>query len=278
MRKFCAFVLSHGRADNVITIDTLKRQGYTGDIVVVIDDEDDQRGAYEKNFENVEVFCKSDIARTFDEMCINPDRRTVVYARNACFDIAKQLGYTHFVELDDDYQDFQYRQVARGRLITESFRDLDSVFDVMCDWLDECGAMSVAFAQGGDFIGGKNSANFRHRCLRKAMNSFFCRTDRPFKFLGRINEDVNTYTLLGSRGGLFLTVCDAMLVQKQTQKQAGGMSDTYLDDGTYVKSFTTVMAMPSAVRVSMMGKHKRVHHKIMWNNCVPKILSESWKK
>ena len=25
------------------------------------------------------------------------------------------------------------------------------------------------------------------------MNSFFCRTDRPFKFLGSINEDVNAY-------------------------------------------------------------------------------------
>lgn len=110
------------------------------------------------------------------------------------------------------------------------------------------------------------------------MNSFFCRTDKPFKFLGRINEDVNTYTTLGSRGELFLTVTPLDLVQIPTQSNAGGMSDVYLDLGTYVKSFYSIITSPSCVKIDVMGtSHKRIHHKIEWENCCPKIISDRFK-
>ena len=49
------------------------------------------------------------------------------------------------------------------------------------------------------------------------MNSFFCSTKRPFKFLGTINEDVNIYTRLGSIGDLFFTVPNVSLKQTDTQ-------------------------------------------------------------
>jgi hypothetical protein len=114
---------------------------------------------------------------------------------------------------------------------------------------------------------------------RKAMNTFFCCTERPFKFVGRINEDVNTYTNLASRGGLFLTVPNIAIQQKQTQSNAGGMTDIYLDSGTYVKSFYSVIFSPSCVSVRVMGVvNKRLHHQVSWANAVPVILDESHRK
>ena len=111
------------------------------------------------------------------------------------------------------------------------------------------------------------------------MNSFFCDTEKPFQFLVRINEDVNTYTRLVSIGKIFLTAVDAMLTQKQTQQNKGGMSDVYNASGTYLKSFYSVMIMPSAVKIAEMGdKHRRIHHNVSWENCVPKILNQKWKK
>ena len=111
------------------------------------------------------------------------------------------------------------------------------------------------------------------------MNSFICSVDRPFKFAGAMNEDVNTYTTLGSRGELFLTIPLVSLNQLQTQSQAGGITDMYLKYGTYAKSFTTVMMMPSSVKISMMGNvNKRIHHQIKWNNTVPKIVQEDFRK
>lgn len=53
------------------------------------------------------------------------------------------------------------------------------------------------------------------------MNSFFMSTKRRVKFVGRINEDVNTYVGDGSKGDIFLTYPRLRLNQKQTQSNAG---------------------------------------------------------
>ena len=110
------------------------------------------------------------------------------------------------------------------------------------------------------------------------MNSFFCSTDKPFNFVGSINEDVNTYTTLAARGNLFLTIPVIAIVQKDSQTQKQGMADSY-KNGTYIKSYTTVLMQPSSVKVSMMNaKHKRIHHSIKWVNTTPMIIDEKYKK
>jgi hypothetical protein len=278
--EFAVFILTHGRAKNVITAKTLHELGYTGKYYIVIDDEDDQEDEYRRIYGNKVIqFCKKDIAETFDTMDLSNDRRTIVYARNACFQIAKSLGIRYFLELDDDYTDFQYRWISGGRLLIEQAKDLDGLFSAMVEFLKDTKADTVALSQGGDFIGGAGNSRLQQELLRKAMNSFFCDSEKPFKFIGRINEDVNTYTRLGSTGWLALTITKCMLTQKQTQANKGGMSDVYLDSGTYLKSFYTVMVMPSAVKICEMGDtNRRIHHSVSWEHCVPKILNERWKK
>lgn len=280
-KDFVVFIMSHGRADNVVTYKTLKEQGYTGKIVIIIDTDDIQGDEYRRRFgeENVAVFNKDDIAKRFDEI-IRGDRKTIVYARNACFDIAEKMGYRFFLELDDDYDSFSfcYNKDGKALVRTSNTRKLDDVFDVMVDFLKETdGVSSIAFAQGGDFIGG-NRNRTKPKVSRKCMNSFFCDTRRRFWFLGRINEDVNTYTTFGSRGTIFLTTYIFSLNQKQTQANKGGMSDVYNESGTYLKSFFSVIGMPSAVKICDMGKHKRIHHSVRWKNCVPCIIREDFKK
>jgi hypothetical protein len=57
------------------------------------------------------------------------------------------------------------------------------------------------------------------------------------------------------------------------------MTETYTDEGTYLKSFYTVMYAPSRMTISLMGAiNPRLHHKIRWNNAVPMILDEKYKK
>lgn len=149
----------------------------------------------------------------------------------------------------------------------------------MLNFLDDTGALTVALAQGGDFIGGVDNGNFKRKLLRKAMNSFFCRTDRPYKFFGRINEDTTMYVRYGETGHLIFTTMLFMLNQGQTQKNKGGLTEMYLDSGTFVKSFYSVMYSPSCVKVAAMGdKHMRMHHQVKWECCTPKILSYKYKK
>lgn len=276
---FAVFILTHGRPDRIHTLKTLEKQGYTGDWYLVIDNEDKMADEYYKNYgDKVIMFDKKAISLTFDTADLSDDRRAIVYARNACFQIAKELGIKYFVEFDDDYTSFNLRYPKEGKLVARMLDNLDNIFEMMLDFLEDTQALTVCLSQGGDHIGGL-TGRWKKGLIRKVMNSFFCRTDRPFQFLGRVNEDVNTYTYLGSKGELMLTTTDLMLVQLQTQSNQGGMTDLYLDSGTYLKSFYTVMYMPSAVEIREMGTaNRRLHHHVKWNNCVPVILNERYKK
>ena len=263
-------------------MEALRNAGYTGRIVLVIDNEDKTAEQYYEKFgkENVVMFDKLKKSKEFDTIDIGRDRRAIVYARNACFDIAKDLGYKYFLELDDDYTCFRQRFIKdNGQFGSWYLKDFDAVVDCMLEFLETSGALTVAFAQTGDFIGGSGSKVFKDKLARKAMNSFFCKTENKFDFIGRINEDVNTYVNLGSKGHLFFTVSDMSLDQTQTQANSGGMTELYLNAGTYVKSFFTVISNPSSVKLYTVGSsHKRIHHSINWDNAVPKIISSYYKK
>ena len=280
-KNFAVFILSHGRADNMKTVKTLQKQDYTGRWYIIIDNEDDQAEEYYRRFgkDRVIMFDKAEAAKKIDIGDNFPERNVVVIARNMCHEIAESLGLEYFLELDDDYKSFEIRYIQDDKLKVKNVSDLDYIFDDMLDFLDESGAVTVAFAQAGDYIGGAESKLFQKGLIRKAMNSFFCRTDRPFRFFGRINEDVNAYVKLGSEGKLLFTVTDIGLTQAATQQNAGGLTEAYLDLGTYIKSFYSVMYCPSCVKIGIMGNSDyRLHHQIIWRNAVPQILDEKWKK
>lgn len=289
---FCVFILTHKRPDNVRTLKALRQSGYTGKVLLVVDDQDDTAEQYRENFgaENVYVFPKKE---TKTDPGINDGSyRGVVFARNASFDIAKELGYKYFLQLDDDYGGFYIKYdsllnyAGSGIKIRKS---IDGVFGEFINYLEKSNAHTIAMAQTGDYTGGGASlmsgGAIKIASRRKAMNSFFCRTDRAFEFSGLINEDVTAYVTEGRRGKLFLTIMQAFLVQQQTQKQPGGLTELYLDAGTYVKSFYSVMYAPSCVKITVMGNdcaennsRYRIHHHIKQNNAYPKIIREAHRK
>lgn len=246
---FCVFILTHGRPDKVLTYRTLRRAGYTGKIFIVVDDEDKTRHQYMAEFgEQVLVFSKADIASRFDEADNFCDRRSIFYARNACFDQAKLVGCKYFIQLDDDYHEFQFRVDRNYDQAYFPIRKLDAILSEMLAYYESIPALSIAMSQGGDFLG--DNGGHASWVKRKAMNSFICSVDRPFSFMGRINEDVNTYTNLGRCGELFMTIGAVQLGQKQTQKNSGGMTELYLDSGTYVSHATDAAGSARAASTS----------------------------
>ena len=273
MNNFIVFIISHGRPNNIKTLKLLRARGYTKKVYFVLDDEDKTIDEYIKNFgkENVVVFNKRKIADLTDEGNNFDNRRTTTHARNACFDLAKDLGYEYFIVLDDDYYSLGYRYMEGERKIN----NLDKVFELVLDYYKKIDCKSLAFSQGGDHIGGFSGIKLKRKC----MNSFICSIHRRFWFVGQLNEDVNTYATLGSRGDLFLTYTNLNLSQGDTQSTKGGMSDAYNLSGTYVKSFYTIMYHPSGTKIKMMNtKFPRIHHQIKWINTTPMIINEKYKK
>lgn len=283
--NFCVLILSHGRAGNVVTIKTLESRGYTGPWYIVVDNTDKQVEDYKALYgsDKVVVFDKQEMLAKTDTVDNFSELKTITYARNVSFSIAKKLGYRYFVQLDDDYTSFEWRFLKEHgtKLGVQYLKHADYVFEAVLKFLDSSKDIAtVALAQVGDFIGGAgNKAVRMKKPLRKAMNSFFCDTEKKFQYIGTFNEDVNTYTRLSMLGKMFFSVIDAAVVQGGTQQNAGGITESYKKYGTYVKSFYTVIVNPSAARVkTMMCLHPRIHHIVKWNNCVPKLISERWKK
>lgn len=246
---FAVFILTHGRADNVVTVPAIKKAGYTGKIYFIIDDEDEQAEEYKKNFgaDRVIIFDKQAAYDRADTMDNFNDHRAIIYARNECWRIAEELGLKYFLMLDDDYKSIDYRYEEDGKLKYKPSHDFDRVFEDMIQFLEVSGADTVAFCQGGDFVGGVDGGNFHKGLLRKAMNSFFCKTDTPIEYRGTMNEDVVTYTTLSSRGHLFFSNTQYCVVQLPTQSLSGGMTDAYKEGGTYLKTFYAIMSMPSRI-------------------------------
>lgn len=273
--KFAVFVMVHGRPEKMWTIPTLRRRGYTGKIYLIADNLDKTLPLYIEKYgeENVKVFDKEEAAKKYDSGDNTGDLRSTLYAANESFNIAKKLGLTHFCLMCDDYTSIGIRTKEGQRNI----KNMDRVIMNFLKFLDSSNCTSIAFSQGGDHIGGFPG----HRTKRKVMNSFFCSVSRRFEFTGRMNEDATTYVNLGSRGHIFLTIYTVCLTQRPTQAdKKGGLSQMYLDNGTYTKSFFSVMYNPSSVSVKPIITEisQRIHHKVNWKVAAPMIIVESFKK
>ena len=284
---FCVFILSFGRSDNVITYNTLHKESkqFSQDVYIICSDDDKDLDNYKIKFgENVLVFNKDILNEYIDKGNNFDDKKVILFARNICFGFAKKLGYRYFVEFDDDYSQFSQRFVAHtetGDMLKQrQLLDYDIMFKSHLDLLKSTPCRTIAFSQNGDYIGGAGNGDNARGWKRKAMNSFFCDTEKPFLFFGLLNEDVNYYSTAGRMGILNYSMYGYSLNQGTTQANSGGMTDEYLASGTYVKSFYSVMYCPSAVKISLLGnpgKEKRIHHNVKGENCYVKVLDEKYK-
>ena len=288
MNDFAVFILSHGRANKVVTYKSLRRAGYSGKIYIIVDNEDKQIEEYKKNYgEQVIVFDKQkqlEITETMDNF---GTKQTVLFARNVNFQIAKELGIQYFLQLDDDYgsweSTFSYKAEERdGYLITfnhKQIKNLDKIFEEILKFFKNTPIRALALAQRGDFVGGKDNVKSTITALRKCMNTWFLKTNEPIEFIGTMNDDYNTSLLYSSRGAIFLTLTQITIGHNPTQTTEGGITELYKRQGTYVKTFYSVMLMPSAVKVSVLGStYPRIHHKAYWDLIAPKIIREEYKK
>ena len=278
-KDFAVFILTHGRAKSISTYRALRDGGYTGDTYIVIDNEDDQEDLYREKFGDMVIqFDKRDYLEKTDLGDLDDDRRIGVFARNFIQDEAKRLGYRFHLQLDDDVHGFGYRFAQDGRLRNVRCNRLDEVFSGMVQLMKETPITSLSFALSAYNIGGVNGS-IKEGMTRKAMTTFLMRADDIQYFHMRMNDDITTSLINGMRGKLYYSYLPVEVEVDKTQVQSGGMTDIYQKNGTYRKSFYSVMCCPSCVKVSAMGiTDYRIHHTIRWNNAVPKLLSQRWCK
>ena len=278
MNSFCYVILSYNRADNLKTLKLLNNSKYP--IVILCGDDEPQKTKYERLQDDkikVYYFNKEEERKHTDDGINDNKTKAVVYARNYIWKLMKELKYEYFCVLDDDYTGFSFlNKNDKNKKEEIKVKDFDKVSEIFINYLKKARQIDcLSFLQGGDLIGGtQNKIFFNREVKRKIMNIFYCRTETPFYFYGKINEDVNCYTVnQRNYGRVMFSVPFLKLFQTQTQANKGGLTDIYLDVGTYIKSFYSVMYCPSCCKISIMGNtHMRIHHKLNSNYYTPMIL------
>ena len=271
------FVISYRRANKVKTWSMLRRFHYTGDKFVVAARDDPELEEYRRLFRDDLIEYNRELVDC--DYCDNLPRDNTypspLAVRNVLWDVAAELGWTHFLVLDDDYShilgSLAWRVASHERSLVASLQKfpnyLDRLFAIFWDFLDDCpNVMCVCMAQTGEVANNE---------FRKVMQTFFLRTDRRFDFVGRGNDDVSTYYVHGLRGKLFLQNYTCVVKQMMTQTNPGGLTDYYRIFGTYAKSFYTFMQWPGNCRVSFVSFVNRLHHSI-FQHSYPEILRSAY--
>ena len=200
-KSFAIFILTHGRPHNIATLQALQKANCKAKIYFIIDNEDEQSEEYFKTYgkENVIQFNKTEYAKQIDTADLIQDNRCILFARNYCWDIAEKLGLEYFLQLDDDYTDFQYRYARpnENKLSYVSVKQFDKLCDFMIDFLKASNADTVAFAQGGDYIGGRNGGGMAEfykstgTYLKTFYSVMFCPSFIKVSIMGTTNQRIH---------------------------------------------------------------------------------------
>ena len=273
---FAVMICSHGRAETLTSYDMLRNQGYTGKIFVVIDDEDEQEEQYKKRFDCVEVFCKEAEYIKADGV-IPGKQKGILYARNACYDIAKRHDVKYFAEIDDDFSGLYFRYESEGKCKAKKINPLDGLFEVVCDLFESESLYAASILSQGNYIGGIKSAGL-NKAIRICTSMFFLSTERRIDFISSMNEDVCTCMHYGKMGKVFIglngTMCETEPIGNN--RFGNGMAEFYQKTSPYFRQFIPVIVRPDCMYV--MERKETIKGGFRWANAVPMIINERYKR
>ena len=163
MNECAIFILSNGRPDKVKTYDYLK-SSFSGDVYILCDDQDETLPDYKDKFgSKVIVFNKDEWVKKSDPMDNFNSKKSVLYARNAVFEIAAAMGYRCFAMADDDIKDLQFRYEQDGKLLAKPVSNLDKVIDYIVQLMNTTAISYFSFGTDKNFIGGVQNRNFQKK-------------------------------------------------------------------------------------------------------------------
>lgn len=247
MKRFAIFILTNGRPNHQYTLEFL-RKSFKGDVFLLCDNEDKTLKEYQKNYgEQVVVFDKKEWVSKSDPMDNFQSKNSVLYARNAVFEIAKDMGYEFFVMVDDDVTGLSFRYEKDGKLVGEPVKDFNKVSSVILETMDNTGTDFFSFGMDKIYIGGSSNSQYKKKIIDKVYCFIFCRTEQQHFYKGIMNEDEINNILSMSVGKLAKSLTAIQIQYKPIGRDnIGGNAETYNENGyySYIRNFYPIIAFP----------------------------------
>jgi len=251
--RFPIFVPSKGRADKYLTMRVLDEWGVPYRVIVEEPEYDD----YARTIPADRLVVLNEEYKRRYELCDNLGLSKSTGpgpARNQAWDIALQEGWEYFWVMDDNIRAFYRRN--------KSLRDYcDQTMMRACeDWVQRYTNIAMA---GPDYLMFSSPQNTLKPFLAntRIYSCAMIRTDTPFRFRGRYNEDT-ILSLDMLVAGWCTVLFKAWLQEKiNTQQIKGGNTQEFYEkEGTLLKSRMLVQEYPDLTR--LVFRYGRWHHEV----------------
>lgn len=279
--NFAIFICTHGRPDKQLTLNTLRKCGYTGKIYLVLDDTDETIQKYIDLYgaDNIFIFDKRsyiDLTDTFVSHEIAPTK-CVVYARNAVEDIAHSMNLVCYAVVDDDIKEFRHRWINDNKLKSSTILyKMDDVITEYIRFLLENNISYCSFGCVPNYFGGLSVYDKQRTNARTCHNFIFKNCNFHQYWMASYVEDMTTPFVYGRTGQLWLAVLDVELVAPICGTTAGGMQDTYVSIPEFKRQTYALISSPSSIQIRLRNNKWRIC--VSKDAVVPKILSFRFKK
>lgn len=271
---FTIYVMSHERSDDMATVRALRKSGYSGKIIVVVDDLDGEIYEYKEKIDEMQntflhVFSKSEVAKNLDLMDNFGALGLGVYARIAIMEDAKKNGREIYGIFDDDVTEFAYRYDFYGTMKKKPITNMDKVIKAMIEFLRVPRVSILSFQNDGGYFGGVNG-EFKRGFGYRPDQTYFCKGwDIPFRGSRSDDEIGNAGTW--RKGQCAYSIYAINHKTPSRGSNSGGMNADYAKNSMYTVNMYLVMDDPSSCFIS----GDKIKYK---PNCRrPKILSEKVK-
>lgn len=272
--KYAVFICTHGRPYTQTTWKVLRECGYTGDIIMMIDDEDYCGMQYLDVVHQddrlwLHIFSKKSYIMANDSGTDKPIRNTHLYAWNACENIAREDGYDYVIIADDDLTGFRYRYEEDGHLKSQTItKNMDKLFEAYLEYMEYSNISALSVADARNYIGGKAKDG-------RNMNTLVFRKVRDrIEWKSEMYEEMVT-SLLAQQTGKF--IFQPTFFQYETKTMAkdvkGGMEEIYNSKSIFNRSAYVVMYHPSCVSFDA----NNTGFKLKKDNAFPKLIGSKYK-
>lgn len=279
-------ILTHGRPKNQLTLKSLRRAGYTGDVVLLLDNEDKSipeyveclnSGEYGDKVEIV-VFDKQAVIMQTDTAESRPFRQFAVFARNAAELLAKERGWDYFCACDDDIIKFRHRYDDGEHIRSMIVTDFDSVLKEHLKLLEFAGVATMSFGITSSFMLGQTMDLTSSR-FRICFNFYLRNTEYTVDWSLNMWEDVITSVLCNMRGQVWLqSPYIQMDMMPISASNSGGNSDVYKVTSKFRQEFYTIVACPSVFALKYRTASGNIVPMTHYDNVCGKIISNKYRR
>lgn len=275
-------ICTHGRPNAQHTLKTLRASGYTGKVILIVDDEDDTVGELVQNNcgNNTEfmTFCKQNYIDKSDTGTNENQRKCILYAKNFCECLAQNIELDAFVIADDDILNFRFRYPEEGSLKSQKvLSTMDEVMDAYYKVMLDCDMVATGFGFTQFYFSGSDSFSSDNiQKYRVPYNFVFRNAKHRVDWMSWFGEDIITAVYYGRVGQLWTALPYVQQEIVALASASGGMKDTYDGNSSARLAMQNVMYLPAELKAyNYKGKYMA---SIKREASFPKIISSSFKK